>query len=158
MRPYNVDTVRQMVEQDHQTSQELLNLLQQETTCIKARDYDGVKKIIKAKAPLLEQLQQHADIRKQWLLSLYKVSDEKCWKQLLESFNDADINQQWQKVNQFIAQCKEINETNGLLITRGQKTYGDLLRILKGGDQQTDLYTAKGNRDNQSSNCTFTKA
>lgn len=158
MRPYNLDTVRDMVAKDHQTSQQLLALLKQETPCIKKRNYDGVKKILNAKTPLLETLQQHAEIRKQWLMSLYKLSDEKCWQKLLDSFNDPDVVQQWQQVDEVINQCKSINETNGLLITRGQKTYNELLHILKGGRQESSVYNPTGNQSNTTSSCTYTKA
>ena len=49
-------------------------------------------------------------------------------------------------VNQTIESCKEINNTNGVLISRGNKTNTQLLRLLKGNTTQDSLYTAKGNK------------
>lgn len=146
MTTYDIDTIQTMIDKDLSISRKLLELLKQETPSIQNKDYDSVKKILLDKAPLLDQLKKHADIRKQWLLSLYKVADENHWKDFLSSFNNNDIEKQWKEVNSNIEECKTINESNGILISRGQKTYSQLLTMLRGGVQDAELYTAKGQK------------
>ncbi|MFT5422073.1 MAG: flagella synthesis protein FlgN [Candidatus Endobugula sp.] len=158
MSDYNLETIQSMVQKDHAISQQLLTLLQNETASIQERNYDSVKAILFDKAPLLDQLKRHAEIRKQWLTSLYKVADENNWKDFLASFNTPSIDAQWQEVNKAIDECKTINDTNGLLITRGKKTYSQLLHLLKGNGQQQELYTAKGNKQSTHSHYTVAKA
>lgn len=158
MASYTLETIREMISKDLSTSEQLLNLLERETPSIRERNYDAVKDILLNKAPLLDQLKKHADLRKEWLLSLYKVADENHWKTFISSFNDPEILKQWEAINDNIKRCKDINETNGVIITRGRKTYTELLRILKGDTQQGDLYTAKGNRQASAYSCTYTKA
>lgn len=158
MSEYNLDIIQTMVKKDHAIGKQLLELLSNETISIQQRDYNAVKEILLSKAPLLDQLKQHSDLRRQWLLSLYKVADANNWKSFLSSFNTPEIHTQWEEVNKTIEECKVINETNGLLITRGKKTYSELLRLLKGNGNQTELYTAKGNKQSAQTYCTVTKA
>lgn len=158
MSNYNVDAIKKMVAKDYSISQELLSLLQNETSLIKARDYLSLKEVLLAKVPLLDQLQKHADLRKQWLLSLHKVADNAHWCDFLQSFNVPDINQQWDTVNKNIEACKAINQTNGVLITRGQKTHSTLLHMLKGNMANDSLYTATGNKQASNTYTTVAKA
>ena len=131
---------------DLETSQQLLGLLKKETPSIKKRDYESIKKILLDKAPLLDQLKRHTEIRREWLLSLYKVADENHWNTFLASFNMPEIQRQWEDLNTNITECKTINDTNGVMINRGKKTYSQLLRMLKGDTAQANLYNEKGNQ------------
>jgi flagellar biosynthesis/type III secretory pathway chaperone len=158
MNDYNLEAIQIMVAKDQLISQQLLNLLNSETTSIKDRNYESVKSILLDKVPLLDQLQKHADLRKQWLLSLYKVANENNWRNFIASFKSPEIHQQWEAVNQTITDCKKINEKNGVLITRGKKTYSQLLRIVKGDVQQETLYTARGNKQSTRAYSTVAKA
>lgn len=158
MASYTLDTIREMISKDLTISEELLNLLEQETPSLRERNFDAVKDILFNKAPLLDQLKKHADLRKEWLLSLYKIADESHWKTFISSFNDPDILQQWEAVNDNIKRCKDINDSNGVMVTRGKKTYSRLLKILKGDTEQDGLYTAKGNRQASAQSCTYTRA
>jgi len=138
------DAVKMMVEKDHVTSQALLTLLKHETLSIRSRDYDTLKTLLLSKAKLLDQLRRHADLRKEWLVSLYKVADEQHWHTLVESFDEPTIAQQWHEVNNTINECKAINEVNGVLVNRGQKVSRQLLHILKGNQPSNELYNAQG--------------
>lgn len=158
MTNYTVDAIKTMVAKDHLISQELLSLLKNETHLIQARDYPSLKEVLLAKVPLLDQLQKHADLRKQWLLSLHKVADNAHWCNFLQSFNVPGINEQWEAVNKNIEACKAINQTNGVLITRGQKTHATLLHMLKGNTTNDTLYTATGNKQATNTYTTVAKA
>jgi flagella synthesis protein FlgN len=153
-----IEAIQTMVAKDHSISQQLLDLLKTETLSIQQRDYDSVKKILLSKVPLLDQLQKHAELRKQWLISLHKIADEQHWREFLTSFNIPEVSEQWDTVNQTIESCKTINNTNGVLISRSNKTHTQLLRLLKGGATQDTLYTAKGNKQATSAYHTVAKA
>lgn len=155
---YNVDAIKEMVQKDHKISQQLLLLLQSETSSLQQHNYDQVKDILTSKTQLLNQLNQHAEIRKKWLLSLYKVADSRNWREFLSSLDTPNIDQQWDEVQETIETCQTINNSNGLLIARGQRTYAQLLRLLKGGSQQTELYTAKGNKQSSQAQFCVSKA
>ncbi len=117
-----------------------------ETASIQARDYESVKDILLNKVPLLDQLQKHASLRKQWLISLYQVANEQHWHKLLASLQSPEVEKRWEEVNYTIEKCKAINDTNGILINRGRNTYAQLLKIMKGDHQQETLYNAKGSK------------
>lgn len=158
MTDYDINTIQEMVTKDQKISQELLALLSNETTSIQERDYNSIKEILLNKVPLLDQLQKHAAIRKQWLASLQKVANEQNWREFLASFKAPNIHQQWEDVNHTIEKCKKINDTNGVLITRGKKTGSQLLKIMKGNNQQESLYTARGNKQSTRGHFTVAKA
>ncbi len=158
MPTYNLESIQKMIEKDHDISEQLLTLLKDETCSLQQHDYSQVKDILVTKAPLLKQLSEHAQLRKKWLVSLYKVADNNHWNTFLNSFNDPEINRKWKEVHEMIETCRSVNETNGLLISRGQKTYSQLLRLLKGGNNQTELYTPKGNKQITQTRLTMSKA
>ncbi|MGS2717507.1 flagella synthesis protein FlgN [Eionea flava] len=142
----SLEAMKIMVKKDQLISQQLMNLLEQERRLLKQKNYDSLNELLTKKNPLIDQLKNHADIRRQWLQSLYKVADESYWREFVESFGLPELSQQWHDVNETIEKCKLLNDTNGLLITRGQKTYEQLIFLLKGGNRQADVYTAKGSK------------
>ncbi|MFT7387449.1 MAG: flagella synthesis protein FlgN [Candidatus Endobugula sp.] len=142
----SLEAMQIMVDKDKTVSQQLMGLLEHEKAVLKQKNYQSLDDILSKKTPLLDQLKHHANIRRQWLVSLYKVADESQWSEFVESFERPEISKKWQEVNNNINRCKQLNETNGLLISRGQKTYEQLIFLLKGGNRQSDIYTAKGNK------------
>lgn len=158
MSNYDINTVKTMVDKDYDISQKLLAILQNETTSIRDRDFEGIKAILLSKASLLDQLKNHADIRKQWLISLHQVADEQHWQTLIKSFDAPEVLGKWSKVNETINECKKINNVNGVLISRSQKTHGQLLHLLKGNTPSNELYTARGNKQATRAYCTVAKA
>ncbi|MFT6255002.1 MAG: flagellar biosynthesis/type III secretory pathway chaperone [Granulosicoccus sp.] len=142
----SLEAMKIMVEKDKSVSQQLISLLEHEQTVLKQKDYNSLDAILSKKTPLLDQLKHHANIRRQWLVSLYKVADESQWGEFVASFQRPEISEKWQEVNSNISHCKHLNETNGLLVSRGKKTYEQLIYLLKGGNMQSDVYTAKGNK------------
>lgn len=154
----SLEAMRIMVEKDKVVSEKLMGLLKKEAAVIKQKNYDSLNDILSKKAPLLDQLKHHADIRRQWLASLFKMTTETHWKAFMESFDQPEISNQWDEVNRNINRCKELNEINGLLISRGQKTYEQLLFLLKGGNIQSDIYTAKGSKQSIRAYGTVAKA
>jgi flagella synthesis protein FlgN len=154
----SLEAMKVMVGKDKAVSEKLMNLLKKEAQVIKQKNYDSLNEILSKKTPLLDQLKHHADIRRQWLTSLFKVTNETHWKTFMASFEQPEITQQWEEVNRNINRCKELNEINGLLISRGQKTYEQLLFLLKGGNRQSDTYTSKGNKQSIRAYGTVAKA
>ncbi len=153
-----MNTVKTMINKDYDISQKLLAILNNETASIRERDFEAVKSILLNKASLLDQLKNHADIRKQWLISLHKVADEENWQQLIQSFDNPEVVETWSKVNQTIKDCQSINNVNGVLISRSQKTHGRLIHLLKGNSPSNELYNANGNKQASRAYSTVAKA
>ena len=154
----SLEAMQIMIEKDKLVSEKLVNLLKKEAAVIKQKNYESLNDILSKKTPLLDQLKHHADIRRQWLTSLFKVTNETHWQTFMTSFERPELSEQWEEVNRNINRCKELNEINGLLISRGQKTYEQLLFLLKGGNRQSDIYTAKGNKQSIRAYGTVAKA
>lgn len=142
----SLEAITIMVKKDQAVSQKLLDLLDKEKQLLKEKNYETLDGILQKKSPLIEQLKNHADIRRQWIQSLYQVADERYWREFVDSFDNPELSKQWSEVNKTITKCKTLNDTNGLLIARGQKTYEQLIFLLKGGNKQSDVYTAKGSK------------
>ena len=158
MIEYTTEDIETMVAKDLEISRQLVDLLHQETPSIQQRDFASISQLLQKKAPLLDQLKQHAELRKRWLMSLYNVASEKNWGQLLASYNLSKAQQQWQEVNNNITECRKINEINGVMINRGSQTYAQLLQILRGDIGKTELYNAKGNKKTTSTYASVARA
>lgn len=147
-----------MIDADLTLSEELLGLLKNEAQSLSQHNYDTLRNITEKKQPLIEQLERHANLRNQWLKSLYKVADTSNWVRLLKSLETPDIEKRWQLFSTQIEKCRHMNNSNGLLINRGQNTCSQLLRLLKGGEKTSELYTPKGNKQSTSIYTTVAKA
>lgn len=146
MNHYDYDSLCKMIHSDLALSEQLLGLLQTESQSLAQHDYAALSSITEKKQPLIDELQNHASLRHQWLQSLYTIADQTNWLRLLESLESPEIDKSWQQFSQQIEKCKEINNKNGLLTNRGQRTCAQLLQLLKGGEKASELYTSKGNK------------
>ncbi len=158
MTTQDLNEIHTMINQDLATSRQLLALLEQEIDSTKSRDYEKMGQLLKEKTPLLEQLKQNAQTRSQWLISLNRSSNETSWAALLESFNDENLQKQWQEVKTTVEHCQKINEDNGKLVNRGVNSHQRLLQIMRGNIQQADIYNAKGSKQSSHFGGTVTQA
>jgi flagella synthesis protein FlgN len=158
--------INDMIQQDLAASRQLLALLEEETNATKTRNYATLSHCLEVKTPLLEQLQENAKTRTDWLNSINKDinkdtnkgSDEANWISLINVTNDIDLKQQWHEVKKTIEHCQHINTINGKLISRGVNSHSRLLQMMRGNINQADLYNAKGNKLSTLSSGSLTQA
>lgn len=139
--------IAQNIAQDTQACEALLQLLSVEREQLKNRELDALDATIAAKAQWLGQLEHSAQQRTLWiqqspLTAQQSLSD--AWQQLLTDCAKPDLAEQWQYLKKLLQQCRDDNEINGKLISRSQTTFKRLVNILRGQEEQTQLYTGRG--------------
>ncbi len=158
----SAQAVRQLIEQDIQTTERLSTLLQQEHNSLQQRDSQELNRIVADKQYCMTKLEQSAKQRGGWITFLVErtgMTPNESWKRLLEELKDPELPQLWDQLQESLINCKQHNEVNGKIITRGHKTLKQLLGILRGKSVETPrLYNASGDTSAQGQSHTVIKA
>ena len=158
----SAQAVRQLIEQDIQTAKLLSDLLQQEHQILQQRDANQLNRIVAEKQHCMAKLEQSAKQRGGWINFLVErtgLTPSECWNRLLEELKDPELKTLWSELQELLNDCKQHNDVNGKIITRGQKTLKQLLGILRGQSMETPkLYTASGDAHSHKASHTVVKA
>ncbi|NWC82279.1 flagellar protein FlgN [Pseudomonas putida] len=137
-------TLLQSIEHDIAPTQELLDLLKQESVALHGRNMVLLEQILARKQSLIILLEQHGQLRRQ-LLSSLGFSADKTGVQAVaaQSSNGAVLLQRFEILSQLMDACQAANVTNGKIIQVQQKVTANQIRILMGGDSPS-LYDSRG--------------
>jgi Flagellar biosynthesis/type III secretory pathway chaperone len=137
-------TLLQLIEDDIAPTQELLDLLQQESVALHSRDMAPLEGILARKQSLIVLLEQQG-MRRNNLLTSLGLSANRAGVQALaaQSDNGELILQQLDVLNQLMNECQQVNETNGKIIQVQQHVTANQIRILQGGEAPS-LYDSRG--------------
>ncbi|KAE9656590.1 flagellar protein FlgN [Pseudomonas sp. MAFF 301449] len=134
----------QLIIDDLAPTQQLLELLKEESLALYGRDMPLLEEILARKQSLIVLLEQHGKKRSQILISLGLPADHDGLAQLASHSSVGDqLLSQSKELNQVLAQCQEANLLNGQSIQLQQATTANQLRILHGGEPPA-LYNAQG--------------
>lgn len=132
--------------QDISACRNLLTLLESERQALKTRNPEQLEEVIQNKTVLLLHLEQSAKQRSQWVTqSGAGQKTETVWLGLLHKL-DPSLEKIWVEFRDMLKVCQEQNEINGKLLARNQQVFDRLLAIVRGQNENSPLYTAKGNR------------
>lgn len=158
----SAQAVRQLIEQDIQTAKQLSSLLQKEHECLQQRDSRELNLIIVDKQHCMTKLERSAQQRGGWITFLAErtgMPPSDCWKRLLKELKDPELLTLWDSLQLALEECKQNNDVNGKIISRGQKTLKQLLGILRGQSiEPAKLYNASGNAHSHGPSHTIIKA
>lgn len=137
-------TLLQLIDNDIAPTQELLDLLNQESVALHGRNMVLLEQILARKQSLIILLEQHGQQRRQLLTSLGLSADHAGVEAIAaQSTNGAVILQQLEILSQLIDACQKVNVTNGNIIQVQQRSTANQIRILMGGDSPS-LYDSRG--------------
>ena len=138
------ENLLQLIIDDLEPTQQLLDLLKEESLALYGRDMPLLEEILARKQSLIVLLEQHGKKRSQILISLGLPADQDGLAQLASHSSVGDqLLAQSKELNQLLAQCQEANLLNGQSIQLQQATTANQLRILHGGEPPA-LYNAQG--------------
>ncbi|KAB0648750.1 flagellar protein FlgN, partial [Acinetobacter bohemicus] len=124
----------QLIIDDLAPTQQLLELLKEESLALYGRDMRLLEEILARKQSLIVLLEQHGRKRSEILVSLGLPADHDGLAQLASHSSVGDrLLTQSVALNQLLAQCQEANLLNGQSIQLQQATTANQLRILHGG-------------------------
>ncbi|WLI05353.1 flagellar protein FlgN [Pseudomonas sp. FP597] len=138
------ENLLQLIIDDLAPTQQLLELLKEESLALYGRDMPLLEEILARKQSLIVLLEQHGKKRSQILISLGLPADHDGLAQLASHSSVGDqLLSQSIELTQLLAQCQEANLHNGQSIQLQQATTANQLRILHGGEPPA-LYNAQG--------------
>ena len=138
------ENLLQLIIDDLAPTQQLLELLREESLALYGRDMPLLEEILARKQALIVLLEQHGKKRSQILVSLGLPADHDGLAQLASHSSVGDqLLAQSKVLNQLLTQCQEANLLNGQSIQLQQATTANQLRILHGGEPPA-LYNAQG--------------
>ena len=134
----------QLIIDDLAPTQQLLELLKEESLALYGRDMPLLEDILARKQSLIVLLEQHGKKRSEILISLGLPADHDGLAQLASHSSVGDqLLAQSKELNHLLAQCQDANLLNGQSIQLQQATTANQLRILHGGEPPA-LYNAQG--------------
>lgn len=137
-------TLLQLIEDDFAPAQQLLDLLQAESTALHGRDMPLLEDILARKQSLVLLLDQQGRRRSELLAGLGLSPDREGAQQLASQSSLGELlMQQLDALGKMLADCQAINERNGRAITLQQSTTANQIRILMGGEAPS-LYDSRG--------------
>lgn len=138
------ENLLQLILDDLEPTQQLLELLKEESLALYGRDMPLLEEILARKQSLIVLLEQHGKKRSQILISLGLPADHDGLAQLASHSSVGDqLLAQSKELNQLLSQCQQANLLNGQSIQLQQATTANQLRILHDGEPPA-LYNAQG--------------
>ncbi len=149
----NLETTLQ---QDLPVTSELLNLLERERKALEDRDYAEFEQILNPKKQLLLQLEQHATLRQQLLQQAGFTDESTTLAQVREQA--PNVAKSWQELATLWSSCQQLNEINERIAKRTRMVVGQILDTIRGQNNQTRLYTSKGDAQTSAASRSITSA
>lgn len=145
----NWSALQQTLQQDTESSQQLLQLMLDERKALEERDYTAFEALIKPKQTLLAQLEQNVAARRAWL-SQHRIANDTDALQLAET-EAPETAAYWRSTADIWRECQTANQINEQISRRTRAIVGHVLDALRGQHQQSAVYDAKGMADRGSS-------
>jgi flagellar biosynthesis protein FlgN len=146
----DINSLRQMIEQDKTALHELADCLIKERDCLEKRQLAPMQSLIERKIQLIEQISQQVKFRAQVLSKLNLPQTAEGWSQFLNRHPlTKPLEAEWQTVVACYEECQALNQVNGKLISRSEKTFGHILNLIRGQVAAPSLYGANGASKNQ---------
>lgn len=134
------------IERDISACDALLQLLAAERQAAQDRQLNLLEDVIRQKSSNLKILEDGARTRARWLKSQAvpaQQSQEEQWLTLLGRY-PVEVLASWQRLRALFVECQIQNEVNGKILARKQKTYSEMLGLVRGQPNGSKLYTQKG--------------
>jgi flagellar biosynthesis protein FlgN len=146
----DINSLRQMIVQDKAALEELRDCLVNERECLEKRNLDPMQTLIERKLQLIDQISQQVKFRAQVLSKLNLPQTAHGWSQFLNRHPlTKPLEIEWQAVVDCYEECQTLNQINGKLVARSQKTFGHILNLIRGQVAAPSLYGANGSSQTQ---------
>ena len=130
------------LQQDIDTSRQLLDTLAAERRLLETRDYDQIETLIAHKLELIGALERNAAARLQWLQQHGFANEADA---LAAARQQAPATARlWHDAAEVWRECQTANQINEQVCRRTRLVVENLLDILRGSGNQSSTYDAKG--------------
>lgn len=140
--------LQQLLESDRSQLEALAELLLAEKACLEKRDLDQLNTLLTQKQAVLANIENNDHTRRQ-LLKQAGVPAEQTnlqhLKRLLGKGGDNEFTTLLDSIETRLQQCRELSETNSIIVHRSRLNTQRTLSILRGPQALAGLYTSHGN-------------
>lgn len=141
--------LQQLLESDRSQLGTLAELLQAEKTCLEQRDLEQLNDLLVKKQAVLAGIENNDHTRRK-LLSQAGVPAEQTnlqsLKRLLGKSGNSEYTELLESIESRLQQCRELSETNSIIVHRSRLNTQRALGILRGPATLEGLYTSHGNK------------
>jgi flagella synthesis protein FlgN len=130
--------------EENKAARSLLQLLQQEQDRLVAAKIDGLVELTEEKAKIVTRMTELANLRHSALASAGFEPKETGMKAWLEKVASKTISKSWTELLSLMRHAKEMNRTNGLLISKHLVRNQIALNVLQGTPQGGNFYGPDG--------------
>lgn len=120
--------------QDTQLVAELIDLLEREQAHLVRADVDAIEAVLEEKSLLLQRLNIASKVRYQLLQANGFLPNEAGMNSWVETQTKKEITTDWASFQKSLAQAKELNRLNGMLISKNFSRNQELLNHLQGNN------------------------
>lgn len=131
-------------EQDVVLVNKLLAVLSREQTSLVAADVDAIESLLEEKSALLQSLSSVATARYELLGNNGFEANESGMAAWLGQQSKSALNASWTNLQKSLAQAKEMNRLNGMLIGRHFSRNQQMLNQLQGTTESSGVYGRNG--------------
>ena len=141
--------LHKILEKDRTQLDALAALLSEEKTCLQNRDLEKLSTLLQQKQTLIASLERDDSARRQLLTKAGLPDNQTSLPQLRALLAG---NPQYQSlavliesIEMRLQNCRELTETNAIIVHRSRLNTQRMLSILRGPDVLSNLYTSHGN-------------
>lgn len=143
----NNNDLQQLLEDDRKQLDALSEVLQAERSSLEQRDLEKLTGLLQQKQLLLGNIEGN-DYKRRQLLQKAGVPAAQTslaqLKKLLGQGDDQTMVSLLESIEQRLSQCRELSETNSVIVHRSRLNTQRALDILRGPESLSDLYTSHG--------------
>lgn len=132
------------IEQESRTVSRLIEILEQEQSCLIQADFEQVQTLLEEKSTLLQSLNLLSQERYQWLSTAGYPANESGMSDWLKENREHALQTSWLTMQQALLKAKELNRINGMLINKHLTRNQQLLSTLRGQTESDQFYGPSG--------------
>lgn len=143
----NNNDLQHLLEDDRKHLDALSEVLQAERKSLELRDLENLTGLLQQKQLLLGKIEDNDYKRRQLLLKAGVPAAQTGLaqlKKLLGQGDDPAMLDLLESIEQRLSQCRELSETNSVIVHRSRLNTQRALDILRGPESLSDLYTSHG--------------
>lgn len=149
-----------LMRQESEAVKRLWDLLCAEEEALVARNVEEVKRLAEEKTSELKGLERFAAERQRLLSEANLTADRAGFESLLKTVDGPEkpeLAAEWEALRRQLTACRDQNQKNGQILEANRRVAGEVLSILLGEREGTELYGSDGSKHQPRGNHTYAK-
>lgn len=150
--------LNQLLDKDISDLSALKNVLSDEAEALKQRNAENIQLTAKTKTTLVKQIEDRARAKVNLITASGAPIKAGSVLEGVEGLGDQTLTERWVASLALLAECKDLNQVNGLVIERSRTRNQKIMDMVRGKHHKPQLYGNKGNEQRYSGTNRIAKA